>query len=109
MPNFWSNARQNIYEALAGPRTLDLDFDEKVKELENMYKSVENISNIYKNIQKHTEGLRFLYEDISQLRDIYIKDSAYHESILSIILTFQKLELNYDILVNLSKEEFKTK
>jgi hypothetical protein len=109
MPNFWSNARHTLFEALAGPRTLDLEFDEKIKELDNMYKSVEKISDIYKNIQKHTEGLKFLYEDISDLKDVYSKETAYHDTIMLIIQSFQKLELDYDILVIQYNKEFKTK
>jgi leucyl-tRNA synthetase len=102
MPNLWSNAKQKIYEVFKGPRTDDLDFNEKVKELETMYNSIEKISTIYQNIHNHTQGIKYLYEDISQLQDIYDKQSSYHEAILSILQSFQKLTNNYDVLVNYS-------
>jgi hypothetical protein len=99
MPNLWSNAKQAIYEAFKGPRTDDLDFESKVQELENMYISVENISNMYKNIQNHTEGLKYLYDDISQIQRIYTKDTVYSETIQMIIQTFEKLTNKYFTLV----------
>ena len=109
MPNLWSNTKQTIYEALVGPRTIDLDFNDKLEELKNMYKSVEDITNIYKNIQKHLEGMKYIYMEINHLKDIFHKESPYYNLILSLIETFQRLEINYDILVFFIYIEFQIK
>jgi hypothetical protein len=99
MPNLWSNAKQTIFETFKGPRTDDIDFNEKIKELENMYNSVEKITTIYQNIRNHTEGLKYFYDDLSQLQDVYTKETVYHEAILSVVQSSQKLSNNYDVLV----------
>ncbi len=56
MPNMWTNIKQELKEAFAGPRTVDKEFDEKVEELHQMVNSVENLNRIYHNFQTHTNG-----------------------------------------------------
>jgi hypothetical protein len=56
MPNFWSNTSQAIYEKMFGPRTKDTPFDDKVNELRQLTKEIEQIEKIYSNFSTHTTG-----------------------------------------------------
>jgi hypothetical protein len=56
MPNLWSTTTQKLYEAIAGPRTKDAEFDLKQEEFKQMEKSMEDIKMIYKNFYPSTIG-----------------------------------------------------
>lgn len=56
MPNLWSNATQKIYETIMGPRTKDMEFENKMEELRQMEKSIYAIKSAYHNFSSSTSG-----------------------------------------------------
>ena len=101
MPNFWSTTTQMIYEAFNGPRTVDIEFNAKVKELKDAVSEMKGINGLVQNLPKALEKYK-MYCSILQknLMQGYKANSIYFPSINDIITAHKNIEQNYNKLCN---------
>ena len=78
MPNFWSTATQKIYEVLYGPRTRDVEFDQKVEELKYVMGAMQNTRNIIKSFPQRTAGIQEVCREVyNNFKDVYGESVVY--------------------------------
>jgi hypothetical protein len=100
MPNFWSSTTRQIYEAFAGPGTVDSEFNLKVEEMKMAEKNIENIQKIFRNFHTDTKGIKKWLQDIySSYASCYTNNSPHYPIVNEILLVHQELEHLYDIFV----------
>ena len=100
MPNFWSSTTRQIYEAFAGPGTIDTEFNLKVEELKMAEKNIENIQKLFRNFNSDTRGVKKWYQDIySSYAACYTNNTPYYSIVNEIMMVHQELEHLYDIFV----------
>lgn len=96
MPNFWTTTSQKIYEVLYGPRTRDVEFDEKVDELTQTIHAVKKIQEIIHSFHSNTEGIQKLAGEIySNFSVVYSQDVIYYEFIKDVCAAHKSLETCY--------------
>jgi len=97
MPNFWSTTMQKIYEAFNGPRTRDLEFDQKVTEVKQVIKAMTNTTNLIRNFPSRTSGIRSLCQELVNNLLIIYKDKGtiFSEFANDVISTHRNIEKAY--------------
>ena len=97
MPNFWSITLQKIYEAFNGPRTRDVEFDQKVEEVKTVIKAMGITTNLIRNFPQRTSGIRSLCTDlITNLQIIYKdKNTIFSEFANDVITAHKNIEKSY--------------
>lgn len=104
MPNFWTNTTQKIYEAIAGPRTCDVDFELKVDEVKLLEKYMTSIKSIYHNFYLNTNGVKTIYKDMYSLLAVYDKNSPYWPLVNDIVNIYDQCDKQYDMMVEKVQE-----
>jgi DNA repair ATPase RecN len=85
MPNFWTITTQKVKnfiikigEAFSGPRTKDIEFDQKMEEMKIVEKSILKLNSILQNYASSTSGIHsFCREFSNSIRTIYDKNSSF--------------------------------
>lgn len=96
MPNFWTTTSQKIYEVLYGPRTRDVEFDEKVDELTQTIHAVKKIQEIIHSFHQRTEGIQKLACELyTNLPVVYSQNVIYYEFIKDVCAAHKSLETSY--------------
>jgi hypothetical protein len=102
MPNLWSSTTRQIYEAFAGPGTVDTDFNLKVEELKLSETNIRKVQELFRNFHSHTKGWKTWLQDIYQSYGAcYNNDSPYYPVVNEILIVHQELEKLYDTFVNI--------
>jgi hypothetical protein len=100
MPNAWSTTTRQIYEAFAGPGTVDTDFNLKVEEMKLSETNVRKVQDVFKNFHQHTKGWKTWLSDIySSYGSCYGNDSPHYEIVNEVLVVHQELERLYDTFV----------
>jgi hypothetical protein len=100
MPNFFSKAYERIVEAFSGPRTKDTEYDNKIQELANLERSMQQIKSIFPNFGRNTQGIKYMCREISlTLPLIFTESNPYYPLIKDIVDTHQQIEKIYDNMV----------
>jgi hypothetical protein len=88
---------QKIYEAFNGPRTRDIEFDQKVSEVKQVIKAMGITTNIIRNFPSRTSGIRSLCLDlITNLQIIYKdKGTIFSEFANDVITAHKNIEKSY--------------
>lgn len=96
MPNFWTTTTQAIYEAFNGPRTVDVEFDTKVKELKKVVKEMKEINGILRSLPARLEPFRGFCNGVCKaLTNGYPKECNYSQVIKSIVDEHAEMEKKY--------------
>ena len=96
MPNKWTKATQAIYEFFYGPRTVDVEFNSKVEELNSIMNSMKTITSIIKNFPNQTMGLKNFCQSIyNHLTECYKGNSIYIPFITDVCDSHKKIEIAY--------------
>jgi len=66
MPNLWTTATQNIFEAFQGPRTKDIHFNGKMEEVKKLETGIICVKRTLENVKKNSEGMKNIYSELSE-------------------------------------------
>lgn len=92
MPNLWTSATQNIFEAFQGPRTKDDHFNGKMDEMKRLHKGMLCVKTTLENVKENTEGFKNIYKDLSEgLFHLFDKKSPYSKILNNILDTNDNL------------------
>lgn len=78
MKNLFDRATRRIYEAFNGPKVVDNEFDEKVKEMEKSERGLVMLREVFVNAENNFSGLRCHFTSVySSIKNIYEGNPAY--------------------------------
>ena len=109
MPNFWTITTQKvsicfliqIAEAFSGPRTKDIEFDQKMEEMKIVEKSILNLKSLIQNYVSLTSGTKSFAHDFSDsVRIIYDRNSSFGSIGSDIGDCHTSIEKAYDDLIS---------
>ena len=111
MPNFFSNAKQTIYERFNGPRTKDLEYDAKHEQVKVFEKNSNGLKSLFSNIQRNTLGkkinlkikkigMKNYFRDITGIiPPLYENTSPYSPNILEVSKYHNEIEIHFEQMV----------
>lgn len=98
MPNFWTKTTQKIDEAFKGPRTIDIEFDSLIKEMNDVEKGMIIFKQLLINIKSISTSYKLYFSNIAEaLLNIYSKYSPFYNLIENILEIHKQLEIRCDL------------
>ena len=80
MPNLWTKTTQKLQEIFNGPRSKDVEFENKINEYKIFYQGLINLKCLLESLPNIFNSIKLFSTDISQvLKILYTKDSPYKE------------------------------
>lgn len=96
MPNFWTTTTQSIYECFNGPRTKDVEFDQKVDEVKQIVNMVNRTKGIVLSFQNHIKGILVLCQELYNiLPKVYEEKSIYYQFSQEICNSHRDMEKSF--------------
>lgn len=93
MISFFNKATQRIAEAFNGPKVKDTEFDEKLEEMNQSEKGLNELRGILFNVDKNFAGLRFHFLCVySAVEHIYAGNKQYEAVTSELISTHREME-----------------
>lgn len=94
MKNLWNRATQRIYEAFNGPKVIDNEFDEKVKEMEKSERGLIMLREVFQKAETNFAGLRYHFTSVySSIKNLYEGYPGYEVITNEIVNIHTEMEL----------------
>lgn len=98
MPNFWTKTTQYFDEAFKGPRTIDIEFDGLIKEMNDIEKGMAILKQVLAQSKSFSSAFKTYFNHISDaLRNIFNKNSPFYSIIENILDVHRQLEIRCDV------------